>query len=118
MKTKSTIGAQISALLGHIPASIHFSCGMTGERRDLDQSTEIKGIHIGSGVDQITGQEMHSPALIEFEDGQFSVTTKGALAAGNAGVRMTKAELNMLATKHLIGQGCKITGPDGKLIAF
>lgn len=115
---KKAIGAQISALLGASPAHVYHSCGMTGERRDIDQKTEIKGIHFGHGVDQISGQEVHSPALIEFDNGEFGVTTTGALAAGNLGMRMTGAELNMLSVKRLKSQGCKIIDKNGKEISI
>jgi len=117
-KHSNTIGAQIAAMLGSSPADIFHSCGMTGGRRGIDQGTEIKGIHFGHGIDQISGQEVHSPALIEFDNGEFSVTTTGALAAGNLGVRMTGPEVNMLAVKRLKSLGCKIMGPDGKEIKF
>ncbi len=118
MHTKMTIGAQIAALLGSSPDYIYHSCGMTGERRNIDKETEIKGIHFGHGVDQISGQEVHSPALIEFADGDFSVTTTGALAAGNLGIRMTGAEVNMLSFKRLKSLDCKIIGSNGKEIKF
>jgi hypothetical protein len=113
---KKSIAVQISALLGASPSRIHYSCGMTGERRDIDQGTEVKEIHFGHGIDKISGQEVHSPALIEFENGEFSVTTTGALSAGNLGTRMTGAEVNMLSVKRLKSQGCKIIGPNGKEI--
>ena len=116
MHTQS-IGAQISALLGSSPTHLHHSCRMTGERRDVDHTQEITSLTIGHGVDEISGQEVHSPALIEFEDGEFSVTTTGALAAGNLGIRMTGAEVNMLSIKRLKSQGCKVIGPDGKEIS-
>lgn len=114
MQSKS-IGAQISALLGSMPANIHHSCGMTGERRDIDKGTEIKDIHFGHGIDQISGEEVHSPASIEFTNGEYGVTTTGGLAAGNLGMRMTKAELNKLSIGHLIGQGCEVTFKGKKL---
>ncbi len=115
---QNAIGAKIAALLGSSPAHIYHSCGMTGERRYVDKDTEIKDIHFGHGVDKISGQEVHSPALIEFADGEFSVTTTGALAAGNLGIRMTGAEVNMLSIKRLKSQGCKIIGSNGKEIHF
>lgn len=115
---QNTIGGKIAALLGSSPVHIYHSCGMTGERRDIDKGTKIKDIHFGHGIDQISDQEVHSPALIEFENGEFSVTTTGALAAGNLGIRMTGAEVNMLSAKRLKSQDCKIVGPGGREIKF
>lgn len=115
---KKLIGAQISALLGAMPAHIYHSCGMTGERRDIDKSTEIKSASITHCIDPLSGVEVHSPASIVFDNGEYGVTTTGALAAGNLGMRMTSAERNVDSIAHLIGQGCKIIGPDGKEINF
>ena len=112
---KKLIGAQISALLGAMPTHIYHSCGMTGERRDVDKFMEIKDIHFGHGVDKISGQEVHSPALIEFENGEFSVTTTGALAAGNLGTRMTGPEVNKMCIDRALALGCEISYKGKKL---
>lgn len=114
---KKLIGAQISALLGSSPDRFHYSCGMTGERRDIDKDKEITHIEFGHGIDPLSGLEVHSPALIEF-DGELCITTTGALAAGNLGTRMTRPEAAMFSGKYLMRQGCKIIGPDGKEIKF
>ncbi len=112
---KKTIAVQILAALGSSPARVYHSCGMTGERRDIDKDSEIKDIHFGHGVDQISGQEVHSPALIEFENGEFGVTTTGALSAGYLGIRMTDAEVNKMSLDRLIGLGCEVTYKGKKL---
>jgi hypothetical protein len=116
MVKKSSVAAAIHAAIGAEPNHIAHSCGITGQRRPLRKNTKILGIDIGHGVDKISGEEVHSPAMIEFEGGEIGVTTTGALAGGNLGVRMTPGELNVLAIKRLKGQGCKIIGPDGGAI--
>lgn len=112
---KKFIGAQISALLGASPAHIHYSCGMTGERRDIDRDKEVKGINFGHGIDQISGQEVHSPAVTEFDGDLFGISTTGAASAGNLGVIMTGPEFNKMAIDRALAMGCEVTFKGKKL---
>jgi len=116
-KHSNTIGAQIAAMLGSSPADIFHSCGMTGGRRGIDQGTEIKGMQIFDGHDDITGKDTHSAVVAEFDDGNRLVSTRGAVIAGNLGIMMSPAEYYKMCVGGAIAAGCEVTYKGKKLSA-